>query len=111
MRRVLIGGMVLLVCGAVAARSKTESLVFVFRGVDRTQEVAILRPVIAPDIGVQLDSGLSKLERGTVLNCQVFAREHTAIVDGQGSKISEMLLDCGDHTFVVKALDFTQRAR
>ena len=31
---------------------------------------------------------------------------HDAIVEGQLSKVSEMVLDCGEHKFVVKTLDF-----
>src|SRR5258708_8612910 len=52
MRRIVIGGMALLLGGAIAARGKTESLLFVFLRVDHKQDVAILRPMIAPDIGV-----------------------------------------------------------
>ena len=110
MRRIITAGAALLFCGVIAARSKTEPLVFVFRGVDRAQDVAILRPMIAPDIAVQLDSGSSKLERGAVLQCQTATREHAAIVEGQISKVSEMILDCDDYKFAVKALDFSQRA-
>jgi hypothetical protein len=106
MRRIVIGGMALLLCGAIAARSKTESLLFVFLRVDHEQEIAILRPMIAPDIGVQLDSGPRQLAPGSVLTCEMVAREHAAIVEGQVGKISEIVLDCGEHKFVVKTLDF-----
>ena len=106
MRRIVIGGTALLLCGAIAARSKTESLLFVFLRVDHQQDVAILRPMIAPDIGVQLDSGPRQLAPGTVLTCEMLARDHDAIVEGQVGKISEIVLDCGEHRFVVKTLDF-----
>ena len=106
MRRALISGGVLLLCGAIAARSKTEPLLFVFLRVDREHDIAILRPMIAPDIGVQLDSGPPQLTPGTVLACEMVAREHDAIVEGQVGKVAEILLDCGDHKFVVKTLDF-----
>ena len=106
MRRALISGGVLLLCGAVAARGKTESLLFVFLRVDHEHDNAILRPMIAPDIGVQLDSGPPQLTPGTVLACEMVAREHDAIVEGQVGKFAEILLDCGDHKFVVKTLDF-----
>jgi len=106
MRRIVIGGMALLFCGAIAARSKPESLVFVFLRVDHEHDIAILRPMIAPDIGVQLDSGPPQLVPGTVLACEMVAREHDAIVEGQVGKIADILLDCGDHKFVVKTLDF-----
>lgn len=99
-------GMALLLGGALAARSKTEPLLFVFLRVDREQDIAILRPMIAPDIGVQLDSGPRHLEPGTVLTCEMVPREHDAIVEGQVAKLSEIVLDCGDHKFVVKTLDF-----
>ncbi len=111
MRRALIGGVLLLLCGSMAARSKTESLLFVFLRVDHEQDVAILRPMIAPDIGVQLDSGPSRLEPGTVLQCEASARAHDAIVEGQLGKVSELILNCGDHKFVVKTLDFSSRAK
>ena len=106
MRRIVIGGIALLLSGAIAARSKTESLLFVFLRVDHEQDVALLRPMIAPDIGVQLDSGPRHLEPGTVLTCEMLARDHDAIVEGQVGKISEIVLDCGEHRFVVKTLDF-----
>jgi hypothetical protein len=106
MRRAFIGGALLLFCGAVAARSKTESLLFVFLRVDNEHDIAILRPMIAPDIGVQLDSGPRQLAPGAVLTCEMVPREHDAIVEGQVSKVSELLLDCGGHKFVVKTLDF-----
>ncbi len=43
MRRVFIGGITLLLCGVISARSKTKPLVFVFLRVDREQDVAIPR--------------------------------------------------------------------
>jgi hypothetical protein len=122
MRRILISGLgfclaaVLLVhlaCStpAAPARSaptgKSNPLVFVFLRVDTDQHLAILRPMIAPDIGVQLDSGSRQLEKRTVLQCRSAMREHDALIDGQISKFSEMLLDCGEYKFVVKAVDFS----
>ena len=38
--------------------------------------------------------------------CEMLAREHDAIVEGQVGKVSEVMLDCRDHKFVVKTLDF-----
>lgn len=118
MRRVFIGGMLLLVCGAITAHSKPDPLVFIFLRVDRTQGVAYLRPMIAPDIGVQLDSGPREMKRGTVLHCTTSIREHPAIVEEQKATIGELILDClsadeagGDRKFVVKGLDFSQRAK
>jgi len=111
MRRAFICGITLLLCGGICARSKTEPLVFVFVRVDRAQDVAILRPMIAPDIGVQLDSGPKELKRGTVLHCTTSTHEQSAIVESQIARISELWLDCGDHKFVVKGLDFTQRSK
>lgn len=90
----------------MVTRSKTEPLLFVFLRVDHEQDVAILRPMIAADIGVQLDSGPRHLAPGAVLTCEMLARDHDAIVEGQVSKVSEMVLDCGGHKFVVKTLDF-----
>ncbi len=107
MRRILISGIALLLCGVTTARSKPDPLVFVFLRVDRAQDVAILRPMIAPEIGVQLDSGPRTLPPGTVLRCEASAREHSAIVEGQVGKVSELVLDCGDHKFVVKTLEFS----
>jgi hypothetical protein len=106
MRRPVISGTLLLLCGAMVARGKSDSLMFVFLRVDHEQDVAILRPMIAPDIGVQLDSGPRQLEPHTVLTCAMLAREHDAIVEGQVAKVSEIVLDCGEHKFVVKTLDF-----
>ena len=117
MRRKLIAGMALLLYVALGTLSKPakadrpDPLVFVFRRVDRDQGVADLRPMIAPDIGVQLDSGPRELKHGTVLHCTTSIREHPAIVEQQKATISELLLDCGDHKFVVKGLDFSQRAK
>ena len=106
MRRVFIGGIALLLCRVIAARSKTEPLIFVFLCVEHEQNLAILRPMIAPDIGVQLDSGPSTLERGAVMRCTSSQRDHDAIVEGQIAKVSDLLLDCSDQKFVVKTLDF-----
>src|SRR5882762_2709617 len=111
MRRALIGGTLLLFCGAIATRSKSDPLVFVFLRADHKQDVAILRPMIAPDIGVQLDSGPRQLAPGTVLTCEMVARGHDAIVEGQVSKVSEMVLNCGEHKFVVKTLDFAPQRK
>jgi hypothetical protein len=111
MRRIFIGGIALLLCGGIFARSKTDPLMFVFLRVDREQDVAILRPMIAPDIGVQLDSGPRELKPGTVLRCGSSLREHDAIVESQIAKVSDLVLDCGEHKFVVKSLDFSPRGK
>ena len=109
MRRALIGGTLLLFYGAIAARSKTDPLMFVFLRVDHEQDVAILRPMISPDIGVQLDSGPRELKPGTVLRCAAALREHDAIVETRIAKVTDLMLDCGDHKFVVKTIDFAPR--
>jgi hypothetical protein len=113
MRRTLAAAAIILLGGAIVARGlptatgKTESLLFVFLGIDHENDVAILRPMIAPDIGVQLDSGPRQLAPGTVLTCEMVTREHDAIVEGQVGKVSEMVLNCGEHKFVVKTIDFS----
>jgi len=113
MRRTAVLVAVALCAGAIiargvpAAKSKPESLLFVFLRVDRDRDVALLRPMIAPNVGVQLDSGPRSLDSGTVLTCQMVPREHDAIVEGQLSKVSELVLECGDHKFVIKTLDFS----
>jgi len=111
MRRVFIGGIMLLLCGAITARTKTEPLIFVFLRVEHEQDLAILRPMVAPDIGVQLDSGPRTLERGAVLRCTSSQRDHDAIVEGQLAKVSDLLLDCGDQKFVVKTVEFSPRRK
>jgi hypothetical protein len=111
MQRIFISGILLFVCGAIFAHSKPEPLMFVFVRVDSKQEVAILRPMIALDIGVQLDSGPRNLKPGTVLRCAESSRAHDAIVETQISTISEMLLDCGDYKFAVKTLDFSPHSK
>lgn len=111
MRRVLLAASALLFSGAIAAREKADPLVFVFVRVDRAKEIAVLRPMIAPDIGVQLDSGPRSMEQGKVLNCASFVREHGAIVDGQLAQVTDLLLDCGDQKFVVKTLDFSPKRK
>lgn len=107
MRRAFLAGALLVFWGAITAHSKPDPLVFVFVRVDPAQDVAILRPMIAPDIGVQLDSGSRELKRGTVLRCTTSTREHPAIVESKVATVSELQLDCGDHKFVVKGLDFS----
>jgi hypothetical protein len=107
MRRAIIAGAALLFCGIVAARSKTEPLVFVFLRVDKTHAVALLRPMMAPDIGVQLDSGAEHLSQNAVLHCSAVSREHIATIERQTSTVSELLLKCAEQTFVVKTLDFS----
>jgi len=126
MRRIVISGLALLLSAVILVRIasskpagaskpalsvKTEPLVFVFLRVDTEQNLAILRPIIAPDIGVQLDAGSRQLEKRAVLQCHATTREHDALVDGQISKLGEMLLDCGEHKFVVKAIDFSPQRR
>ncbi len=111
MRKIVLGGIAFLLCSVIYARSKTEPLVFVFLRVDHEQDIAVLRPMIAPDIGVQLDSGPRELKPGSVLRCAASIREHPAIVDGQVGKVSDLVLDCGDHKFVVKTLDFSPHAK
>ena len=111
MRRMVAGGVVLLLGGALCARGKPEPLVFVFLRVDAPRDMAILRPMIAPDIGVQLDSGVRNLARGTVLRCGLSSREHAAIVEGEAGKITEMVLDCGERRFIVKTIDFQPQAK
>jgi hypothetical protein len=111
MRRAFLAGLALLLAGVIAAREKAEPLVFVFLRVDREKDVAILRPMIAPDIGVQLDSGPRDLERGKVLNCASFARIHSALVEGQLGQVTDLMLDCGEQKFVVKTLDFTPKRK
>jgi len=111
MRRILIGGIALLLCGGISARSKTDPLMFVFLRVDHEHDVALLRPMIAPDVGVQLDSGPRDLKTGTVLRCVTSLREHDAIVETKIATVTDLVLDCGDHKFVVKSLDFTPRGK
>ena len=111
MGRAFIAGILLVLSGAVAVRGKTESLMFVFLQVDHAKDIAILRPMIAPDIGVQLDSGPRQLAPGTVLTCEMLPREHDAIVEGQVGKVSEIVLNCGEHKFVVKTLDFAPNTK
>jgi hypothetical protein len=94
-----------------AATGRPDPIVFVFLRVEPAQDLAILRPMIAPDIGVQLDSGPRELKPGSVLQCTASMREHPAIVEGQVAKVSELLLDCGNHKFVVKTLDFSPHAK
>src|SRR5882724_6249942 len=107
MRRILIGGLALLLGGVISAQPKAPPLVFVFLRVDGERGLAILRPMIAPDIGVQLDSGPRKLDPGTALRCEATAREHDAIVDGQLAEVSDLILDCVDRRFVVKTVEFS----
>lgn len=101
-----------------AALGKADPLVFIYLRVEPAQGVAYLRPMIAPDVGVQLDSGPQQLKRGTVLRCTTSIRQHAAIVEGQVGKVGELVLDClsadeagGDYKFVVKGLDFSQRTK
>ena len=111
LRRILIGGIGLLICGAITARSKSDPLVFVYLRVEPKQNVAILRPMIAPDIGVQLASGPPTLGPNTVLHCHAVSQEHSAVVEGKPARVIELTLDCGDHKFIVKGLDFSPRSK
>jgi hypothetical protein len=106
-----MGGIVLLLCGGISARGKSDPLVFAFVRVDPQKDIAILRPMIAPDIGVQLDSGPRELKAGTVLRCASSVREHDALVENQIAKVTDLLLDCGDQKFVVKTIEFTPRTK
>jgi hypothetical protein len=46
-----------------------------------------------------------------VLRCNTSVREHDAIVEGQVSKVIDLMLDCGDQKFVVKTVEFSPRAK
>jgi len=111
MPRALIGGIALLFCGILNARSKPDPLMFVFLRVDADQQVALLRPMIAPEIGVDLDSDVNTIKSGTVLRCAAISQEHSAVVDGQPARVTELMLDCGEHRFIVRGLDFSPRAK
>ncbi|HXJ04383.1 MAG TPA: hypothetical protein VNH65_04745 [Candidatus Acidoferrum sp.] len=111
MRKGLLADLVLLLCGVIAARGRPDPLFFVFIRADREQGVAFLRPMIAPDIGVQLASGPLQLTPGTALRCVQSTQKQNAIVEGQTAVVSELVLDCGDYKFVVKGLDFAPRAK
>ncbi len=109
MRRALLAASALLFCGAIVAREKAEPLLCIFIRVDREKDIAVLRPMIAPDIGVQLIAEAPKLDPGAVLRCVPSTHAQAAIVDGQVATVSELVLTCGDHKFIVKGLDFSQR--
>ena len=111
MLRAFIGGILLLLFAAAGVRHKQEPPVFVFLGVDRERNLAMLRPMVAPDIGVQLDSGGRDMKPGTVLRCTTSEREYKAIVDGQNATVIDLVLDCGENKFVVKGIDFTPGAK
>ncbi len=111
MRKAFIAAIVFLLCGGISARRKHEPLMFVFLRVDHEQDVAILRPMISPDIGVQLDSGPRELQPGTVLQCATSLREHDAIVETKIAKVTDLILECGNHKFVVKSIDFNPRGK
>ena len=118
MRRIFIAAISLLLSVAIYARSRAASpaspaatggadpLVFVFLRVDQARKIGILRPMIAPDIGVQLEAGPRELQRGAVLYCIPSPCEHDAVVDSQAAKVTDLVLECGEHKFVVKSLDF-----
>ena len=122
MRRIVLSGLAFLLAaallvriarskpaapGASAPAGKNDPLVFVFLRIDTQRNLAILRPMIAPDIGVQLDSGPRQLEKHTMLQCRATSRERDALVDGQIGKFSETLLDCGQYKFALKGIDFS----
>jgi hypothetical protein len=111
MQRTFIAGIFLLLCGVATARRKQEPVVLVFLGVDRERDVAYLRPLVAPDIGVHLDSGSRDVQPGTILRGTTSAREYSATVEGQVAKVTDLVLDCGETKFVVKGIDFAPGAR
>jgi len=111
MKKPFILGIALLLCGVISARSKPDRLTFVFLRLDPQEGVALLRPMIAPDIGVQLDPASRALKSGAVLSCQTITRAHPAIVEGQLATVTDLVLHCGDQQFVVKGLDFSQRTK
>jgi len=110
MRRAFVAGASLLFGGVLTARSKPDPLTFVFLRVDPDQQVALLRPMIPPDIGVALDSDVNTIKSGTVLRCSAVSQQHSAIVEGQPARVTELTLACGDHKFIVRGLEFSPRA-
>jgi hypothetical protein len=111
MQRIVLGALLLLLFGAASARRKQDPPVFVFLGVDRERNLAMLRPMIAPDVGVQLDSGGKEIKPGAILRCATFEREYQAIVEGQKATVTDLVLDCGENKFVVKGIDFAPGAK
>ncbi|HLZ14322.1 MAG TPA: hypothetical protein VKP58_17200 [Candidatus Acidoferrum sp.] len=107
MNRIFASGVLLLLFGAASARDKHAPLVFLFLGFDRERNVAMLRPMIAPDIGVRFDSGGREIKPGAILRCTTSQREYQAIVEGQKATVTDLVLDCSENKFVVKGIDFT----
>ncbi|MGH9968500.1 MAG: hypothetical protein ACREBG_11825 [Pyrinomonadaceae bacterium] len=79
---------------------------FVFKGIDKQKNAAVLFPVIAPAFGVQLDSGPRMLQTHTIINCIPDARTVSILVDGQPASVTEILLACGEQTLVIKEIYF-----
>lgn len=108
--------LVLMLLGAgqmpAAPENQAARVAFVFRGVDQKSGVAVLAPLVAPAIGVQLDSGPRKIERGEVLHCRPEMRTHAAIIEGEPATVSEQILCCGDgdeqRVLVVKGIIFAK---
>jgi hypothetical protein len=97
--------------GLPALASKPDPLMFVFLRVDTGQQVAMLRPMIAPDIGVELASWPETVKPGAVLRCQASTRERHAIIEGQTATVSDLVLNCDGDKLVVKGLDFTAHTK
>lgn len=100
----------LLLAGLCAPTLAGERVQFVFKGLDRAHDVALLVPAACPLIGVQVDSGPRTLERNHVLNCMTQERIHVVReANGEQYSVVEMLLACdGGQVLVVKNIEFVR---
>jgi hypothetical protein len=98
--------------GAVLwAAPPAEKAYFKFRFVDSSENVAVFRPLIPPDIGAVVDpaSKTDTITDGEYLSCVPKERKVPAIVKDRDGTVSELILDCGDKILVVKKIYFSPR--
>lgn len=63
----------------------------------------ILRPMIAPEVGVTVEAG-APIAKYDVLRCAPGTRERTFSLDGVSHTVTELTLDCGPTKLVVKGI-------
>lgn len=90
----------------LASARPTEQHSFVFKGVDKTKQQAILIPMTPVNIGVQLESGNRIIDDHEVLHCTPKDEAVPATVDGVATVRNELRLICGERVFIVKGIEF-----
>jgi hypothetical protein len=80
--------------------------VFAYEG--NVGDVAVLRPMMSPRIGVQLMEGPREISAHEILVCKPGVERHSGTVDGKPAVVSIFTLTCDKRKFAVQSVEFEQ---